>query len=145
MLFPTTFFRLNSHLRTLVFATLLLLPRRSLVFGDVQFTAPSAGQNVPAGTIDVKWKDSGNSPQIADLTGFVLTLCVGGNDDSNIVRSSKSLTPQVDVLTLVAVAAAHHLRIARHILQWQQRFGHNTIWHRWARGQWLLISHDFYD
>ncbi|KAH9834377.1 beta-1,6-glucan boisynthesis protein-like protein [Teratosphaeria destructans] len=52
---------------------------------DVQFTAPSAGQNVPAGTIDVEWKDSGDAPSIQDLTGFTLSLMVGGNDDGHML------------------------------------------------------------
>ncbi|KAF2772870.1 hypothetical protein EJ03DRAFT_172426 [Teratosphaeria nubilosa] len=52
---------------------------------DVQFTTPSAGQNVAAGTIDVEWKDSGNAPGIQDLTGFTLSLMVGGNDDGHML------------------------------------------------------------
>ena len=59
-----------------------------LVFADVEFTSPSAGADVPAGTIDVQWKDSGRAPAIADLTQYTLALMVGGNDVDNMVRTS---------------------------------------------------------
>lgn len=55
------------------------------VFADVQFTSPAAGAQVPAGTINVQWKDSGVSPSIQDLTAYTLVLMVGGNEASNML------------------------------------------------------------
>ena len=60
----------------------LVLP---LVFADVEFTTPAAGDEVAVGTIGVAWKDSGKVPLITDLTQYTLALMVGGNDDDNMV------------------------------------------------------------
>ncbi len=56
-----------------------------LVFADVEFTSPAAGSNVPCGTIEVAWKDSGRPPVIEELSVYTLDLMVGGNDISNMV------------------------------------------------------------
>lgn len=55
---------------------------------DVEFISPNAGGFVPAGTIDVQWQNSGISPPISELTQFTLSLMVGGNQDSDMVRSA---------------------------------------------------------
>lgn len=57
-----------------------------LVFADVEFTSPIAGADVPVGSITARWKDSGLSPPIADLTLYTLNLMVGGNEAGNMVR-----------------------------------------------------------
>lgn len=56
------------------------------VEGDVKFTAPAAGADVPVGTITVQWEESGIAPKIQDLTGFTLDLMTGGNGDADMVR-----------------------------------------------------------
>lgn len=58
----------------------------SFAVADVEFVSPNAGGFVPVGTIDVQWKDSGISPPISELTQFTLSLMVGGNEDSEMVR-----------------------------------------------------------
>ena len=63
----------------------LALSSASIVFADVQFTVPAPGANVEAGTIDVKWKDSGKAPSIEDLTEYSLSLMTGGNEDNNML------------------------------------------------------------
>jgi len=55
----------------------LVLP---LINADVEFTSPAAGANVPVGTIEVQWEDSGDDPSLLDLTQYTLSLVVGGND-----------------------------------------------------------------
>lgn len=57
-----------------------------LALADVKFTEPSAGTNLTAGQIDVRWEDSGISPPISELTQYTLSLMVGGNDDGDMVR-----------------------------------------------------------
>jgi hypothetical protein len=52
---------------------------------DVRFTEPSAGANLTAGQIDVRWEDSGISPPISELTQYTLSLMVGGNDNADMV------------------------------------------------------------
>lgn len=56
------------------------------VDGDVKFTAPAAGADVPVGTIKVQWEESGVAPRIQDLTAFTLDLMTGGNSDADMVR-----------------------------------------------------------
>ena len=65
------------------------------VVADVQFTSPSAGASVPAGTINLQWKDNGIAPAIADLTAYTLVLMVGGNDDADMVKLLWSKTTRV--------------------------------------------------
>jgi hypothetical protein len=57
----------------------------SLTLADVEFTVPAAGANLTAGQIDVRWKDSGISPPISELTQYTLSLMVGGNDLNDMV------------------------------------------------------------
>ncbi|KAF2864511.1 hypothetical protein K470DRAFT_254149 [Piedraia hortae CBS 480.64] len=55
----------------------LLLP---LALADVEITSPAAGSTIAAGTITVKWKDSGDKPALTDLESYTLSLVVGGNE-----------------------------------------------------------------
>ena len=57
----------------------------SISQADIRFTEPSAGDNLKAGQIDVRWEDSGISPPISELTQYTLSLMVGGNDDQDMV------------------------------------------------------------
>jgi hypothetical protein len=63
----------------------LLCGFASVSQADVRFTEPSAGANLTAGQIDVRWEDSGISPPISELTQYTLSLMVGGNDDADMV------------------------------------------------------------
>lgn len=63
----------------------LLCTFASLGQADVRFTEPSAGANLTAGQIDVRWEDSGIDPPISELTQYTLSLMVGGNDNANMV------------------------------------------------------------
>lgn len=86
-------------LRHLTFRSLLFLAL-PLAYADVEFTSPAAGTTIPVGPIEVAWKDSGLPPAIAELTGYILELMVGGNEASgmaNMVRdfpSSGAHAPQ---------------------------------------------------
>jgi hypothetical protein len=52
-----------------------------LVSADVEFTAPTAGATLDAGTtITVQWKESNTEPLITDLLTYQLFLCWGSND-----------------------------------------------------------------
>jgi len=66
-------------------ALVLLCSFASISQADVRFTEPSAGANLTAGQIDVRWEDSGISPPISELTQYTLSLMVGGNDDNDMV------------------------------------------------------------
>ena len=66
-------------------ALVLLCSLASVSQADVRFTEPSAGANLTAGQIDVRWEDSGISPPISELTQYTLSLMVGGNDDADMV------------------------------------------------------------
>jgi hypothetical protein len=73
----------------------LLCSFASLSQADVRFTEPSAGANLTAGQIDVRWDDSGIDPPISELTQYTLSLMVGGNDDADMVcLISLCLTPR---------------------------------------------------
>ena len=49
-------------------------------FADVLVTSPAAGAQVPAGTIQIAFKDSGTAPALSALTTYTVSLVVGGND-----------------------------------------------------------------
>jgi hypothetical protein len=66
-------------------ALVLICSFASISQADVRFTEPSAGANLAAGQIDVRWEDSGISPPISELTQYTLSLMVGGNDDADMV------------------------------------------------------------
>ena len=57
-----------------------------LALADVEFTYPLAGASISPGEITVKWEESGKAPAISQLESYVLTLVVGGNEESNAVR-----------------------------------------------------------
>ena len=59
----------------------LVLP---IVFADVQFTSPAAGDVVPVGTIEAQWKDSGRDTSLLDLTQYTLLLMTGGNTNDTM-------------------------------------------------------------
>lgn len=77
-------------------AVLLLVIYAPLGLADVKFTEPSAGANLTAGQIDVRWEDSGISPPIAELTQYTLSLMVGGNDDGDMVRPHQTQRSKVE-------------------------------------------------
>ncbi|KAM3419872.1 hypothetical protein BST61_g3201 [Cercospora zeina] len=52
---------------------------------DVKFTTPAAGATISAGSISIKWDDSGNTPRLSDLTTYQIQLMQGGNDDGTSV------------------------------------------------------------
>jgi len=84
----------------------------SLTLADVEFTEPAAGANLTAGQIDVKWKDSGISPPIDELTQYTLSLMVGGNDLNDMV--SLLLAGLYAAPKLMSLAATcSHIRIRR--------------------------------
>jgi hypothetical protein len=64
----------------------------TLAVADVKFIEPSAGANLTAGQIDVRWEDSGISPPISELTQYTLSLMVGGNDLNDMVCSPSADT-----------------------------------------------------
>ena len=83
----------------------------SLALADVEFTEPAAGANLTAGQIDVRWKDSGISPPIDELTQYTLSLMVGGNDLNDMVSLILAcLYAAAKLMSLVATCG--HLRIA---------------------------------
>jgi hypothetical protein len=57
----------------------------TLALADVKFSEPSAGANLTAGQIEVRWEDSGIKPPISELTQYTLSLMVGGNDLNDMV------------------------------------------------------------
>ena len=57
-----------------------------LVFADVEFLSPAAGNFVAVGTIDVSWQDSGRAPSIDELTIYTLSLMVGGDGEDEMVE-----------------------------------------------------------
>lgn len=59
----------------------------TLALADVKFIEPSAGANLTAGQIEVRWEDSGTNTPISELTQYTLSLMVGGNDLDNMVCS----------------------------------------------------------
>lgn len=66
-----------------LFLVLSLLVHNVCAIG-VRFTTPAAGATWPGGqNITVEWEDAGGSPDMAQLTGYMLNLVVGGNDPSN--------------------------------------------------------------
>jgi hypothetical protein len=65
---------------------LALLLFASSCVADVKFTTPAAGADIAAGTINVEWEDSGIAPALSSLTGYILSLMVGGNEDGDMVR-----------------------------------------------------------
>lgn len=75
-------FALPDALLPLVSSVLLLL---GVVKGDVEFTVPAPGADVPVGTIAVQWKESGIAPPITSLGAYSLILMTGGNENSNMV------------------------------------------------------------
>jgi hypothetical protein len=65
--------------------TLVVAMLTTLVVADVKFSEPSAGANLTAGQIDVRWEDSGINPPISELTQYTLSLMIGGNDLNDMV------------------------------------------------------------
>lgn len=77
----------------MIITWLLLLGAISpAALADVQFTSPSAGQDISGDTISIAWKDSGDSPPIADLTSYQIFLCAGGNIDANFIPLATIVT-----------------------------------------------------
>ncbi|EME87080.1 uncharacterized protein MYCFIDRAFT_210684 [Pseudocercospora fijiensis CIRAD86] len=75
--------RSHQHLHlSFIFLFLSLLVNNAWAIG-VEITSPSGGGTWPAGPITVKWVDGGGTPNMAQLTTYVLELLVGGNLPSN--------------------------------------------------------------
>ncbi len=70
-------------LRTIYLLATALLS--SFALADVLVTAPVAGDTITGLTLAVTWKDSGDSPALADLDSYQLFLCAGGNDEDEYV------------------------------------------------------------
>lgn len=68
--------------RTLLWAPWALLAALApFAAADVEFTWPEAGEKATGGSgVEIKWKDSGDKPALADLTTYQLWLCAGSND-----------------------------------------------------------------
>ncbi|TKA50261.1 hypothetical protein B0A55_12870, partial [Friedmanniomyces simplex] len=61
----------------------LLAALTPYALADVEVTTPAAGAQLPAGTIQVAWKDSGVAPALSALTTYTIQLVVGGNEASS--------------------------------------------------------------
>ncbi|KAF2673132.1 hypothetical protein BT63DRAFT_147000 [Microthyrium microscopicum] len=64
----------------------LLTTFLTIVLADVKFTAPVAGAVIPAGSLQIKWTESGDLPAITKFISYQLFLCAGGNDDGTIIQ-----------------------------------------------------------
>jgi len=65
----------------------LLAAITPFALADIEFTSPAAGAKLTGGgSINIEWKESGNSPSISDLTTYQLFLCAGGNDDTTFIQ-----------------------------------------------------------
>lgn len=58
----------------------LLATLTPFTLADVQFTSPAAGGSISAGTISVRWTDSGDAPKISQLDTYILELVLGGDE-----------------------------------------------------------------
>jgi hypothetical protein len=81
-------------LRTIYLLAAALLS--SLTLADVLVTGPEAGDTITGLTLDITWKDSGDSPALTDLASYQLFLCAGGNDEDNYVSQREGLTATAD-------------------------------------------------
>lgn len=82
---------------------LLLTIFTTLALADVEFTEPSAGANLSAGLITVRWEDSGIKPPISELTQYTLSLMVGGNDlDDMVCTPAESLYAALKLMLVSA-------------------------------------------
>jgi hypothetical protein len=53
---------------------------------DIEFTSPKPGDKLTGGeAIEIKWKDSGEAPALADLTTYEIFLWAGGNGEGESV------------------------------------------------------------
>lgn len=64
----------------------------SFALADVEVTSPAAGASLSGLELTVEWKDSGDTPKLADLASYQLFLCAGGNDADDYVRTTASAT-----------------------------------------------------
>lgn len=67
-------------------AYLLATALFSFTFADVEVTSPKPGDTITGLSLAIEWKDSGDTPAIADLASYQIFLCAGGNDPSQYVR-----------------------------------------------------------
>lgn len=58
----------------------LLATLTPLTLADVEFVSPSAGGSLPAGALSIRWRDSGESPPLDELTTYVLELVLGADE-----------------------------------------------------------------
>lgn len=109
-------------MRSFTFLT-LLFSAIPFSLADVEFIKPTQGGSLPAGTIDIAWKDNGNAPSLSDLSTYQIDLLAGGDTDadsvvvSNIVPANTPFTPKHNAQGTVSastggdVANAYYLRI----------------------------------
>lgn len=71
----------------------ILAPLLSLALADVEFTSPRAGQSISGTTLQIQWKDSGETPAIEDLATYQMFLCAGGNEETEYVRQNNAMKP----------------------------------------------------
>ena len=64
----------------------LLAALAPYTLADVQITSPAAGESIPAGSVTVKWEDTGEAPTLAQLGSYTLSLVVGGDDESDALQ-----------------------------------------------------------
>ncbi len=82
---------LRNRLTMLLQCFLLLVALVNLAIADVKFLSPAAGETLQGGsTITVEWEDSGDAPELSQLTSYQLFLCAGGNEEGTFVSAAGS-------------------------------------------------------
>ncbi|KAJ9625381.1 Cell wall synthesis protein kre9 precursor [Knufia peltigerae] len=64
----------------------------SFALADVEVTSPAAGASLSGLELTVEWKDSGDTPKLADLASYQLFLCAGGNDADDYIQLATLVT-----------------------------------------------------
>ncbi|KAK4960127.1 Cell wall synthesis protein kre9 precursor [Elasticomyces elasticus] len=72
--------RLSSTMRLRTSALSILAALTPYVLADVEVTTPAAGGQIPVGTLNIEWQDSGVAPALSALTSYTIQLVVGGNE-----------------------------------------------------------------
>lgn len=66
----------------ILFVLGVLLP---LVWADVDFTKPAAGDVISGTSLVATWSESGQKPAISTFDSYSLFLCAGGNNEADFV------------------------------------------------------------
>ena len=87
LLFPLFFISRFSQSPLIMLVRLLsLVALLPLALADVEFSSPSAGESIPAGSnIFIKWTDHHGGTPISELSGYTIFLIAGGDSDSTSV------------------------------------------------------------